>query len=87
MVKTNFNESQETAYIIDEPQESADTSIKTVTNYEMIETISDLLATSSLEKGKKIFNKCKSCHSYEKGSKSKIACFAIFSIYIDRSCR
>ena len=38
----------------------------------MVEAISLLLASASLEKGEKIFKKCGACHNYKKDSKSKI---------------
>ncbi len=71
IVKIDYDESQETAYKIDIPEPSISTTQKT-TNDEMIEAISPLLAGASFEKGKKIFNKCGTCHNYNKNSKSKI---------------
>tara|TARA_B100000686_G_scaffold352836_1_gene456180 strand:+ start:279 stop:821 length:543 start_codon:yes stop_codon:yes gene_type:complete len=37
-----------------------------------IEPIADLLATASVKKGKKVFAKCKGCHSVEKGGRNGI---------------
>ena len=72
IVKINYNESLVKAYKIDLPEASADSTMRKATNDEMVESISSLLASASLERGEKIFNKCGSCHNYKKGSKSKI---------------
>ena len=72
IVKINYNESLVKAYKIDLPEGSADSTIQKATNDEIVESISSLLASASLERGEKIFNKCGSCHNYKKGSKSKI---------------
>ena len=72
VVKINYDEPQITAYKIDIPETSADSSTQTSANDEMIESISLLLAGASLEQGEKIFKKCGACHSYKKSSKSKI---------------
>jgi len=72
VVKINYDESQITAYKIDIPEASADSSTQTSTNDKMVESISLLLAGASLEQGEKIFKKCGACHSYKKDSKSKI---------------
>ena len=72
VVKINYDESQITAYKIDIPEASADSSTQTSANDEMVEAISLLLAGASLEQGEKIFKKCGACHNYKKDSKSKI---------------
>ena len=72
IVKINYNESLVKAYKIDLPEASADSTVQKATNDEMVESVSSLLASASLEKGEKTFNKCASCHNYKKGSKSKI---------------
>ena len=72
VVKIDYGESQITAYKIDIPEASADSSTQTSANDEMIESISLLLAGASLEQGEKIFKKCGACHNYKKDSKSKI---------------
>ena len=72
IVKINYNESLVKAYKIDLPETSADSTIQKATNDEMVESISSLLASASLERGEKISNKCGACHNYKKGSKSKI---------------
>ena len=72
IVKINYNESLVKAYKIDLPETSADLTMQKATTDEMVESVSSLLASASLEKGEKKFNKCGSCHNYKKGSKSKI---------------
>ena len=72
VVKINYDESQITAYKIDIPEASADSSTQKSANNEMIEAISLLLAGASLEQGEKIFKKCGACHNNKKDSKSKI---------------
>ncbi len=72
VVKINYNESLVKAYKIDLPETSSDSTIQKATNDKVVESISSLLASASLEKGEKIFNKCGACHNYKKGSKSKI---------------
>ena len=72
VVKINYDESQITAYKIDLPEASADSSTQTSANNEMVEAISLLLAGASLEQGEKIFKKCGACHNNKKDSKSKI---------------
>ena len=39
---------------------------------EVIEPISILLASASLDNGEKLFKKCATCHNYEKGSANKV---------------
>ena len=72
VVKINYDEPQITAYKIDIPETSADSSTQTSANDEMVESISLLLAGASLEQGEKIFKKCGACHNYKKDGKSKI---------------
>ena len=72
IAKINYNESLVKAYKIDLPETSTDSTMQKTTDNEMDESISSLLASASLEKGEKNFNKCGACHNYKKGSKSKI---------------
>jgi len=72
VVKINYDEPQITAYKIDIPETSADSSTQTSTNDKMVESVSLLLAGASLEQGEKIFKKCGACHNYKKDGKSKI---------------
>jgi len=60
----------ETAYKIDVPDKNEAQSV--VKKEEVIDPISALLMNASLEKGKKIFKKCGTCHNYEKDSANKI---------------
>ncbi len=72
VVQITYDEPQITAYKIDIPETSADSSTQTSANDEMVEAISLLLAGASLEQGEKIFKKCGACHNNKKDSKSKI---------------
>ena len=72
IVGTNKTKLIETAYKIDIPQSDIGTAISSTTASEVIESISTLLTTASLEKGEKIYKKCGACHNYEKESKSKV---------------
>ena len=65
------NEKKQTAYIIDVPETDSDNS-ETVKKGGIIEPISSLLVNASVEKGKKIFKKCGSCHSYQKDGANKV---------------
>ena len=71
LVKVDYNENQETAYKIEIPETSVDSTTQKVSN-DNIEEISSLLVNASLDKGEKIFKKCGICHNYKKDSKSKI---------------
>ncbi len=71
IIDVDHHEMEETAYKIDVPETGnvvADTSDK----QEVIEPISLLLASASLEKGEKLFKKCSACHNYEKDSANKV---------------
>lgn len=65
------DEKHETAYKIDVP-ESNKNGVKVAKKEEIIEPISPLLMSASLENGQKIFKKCGTCHNYEKGSANKV---------------
>ena len=71
LVKVDYNNNQETAYKIEIPETSVDSTTQTVLKDE-IESISSLLVNASLDKGEKIFKKCAACHNYKKNSQSKI---------------
>ena len=72
IMNTEKTDLKETAYKIDIPKVAVSTAVSSATASEIIEPISALLATASLEQGTKIYKKCGACHNYEKGSKSKI---------------
>ena len=72
IVDTDKTDLKETAYKIDIPKVDVNTAVSSATASEIIEPISALLATASLEQGIKIYKKCGTCHNYEKESKSKI---------------
>ena len=66
IINTDHYEDKETAYKIEvEETSSAD---GTVEKEEIIEPISLLLASASMENGEKLFKKCATCHNYEKGA-------------------
>ena len=67
----SHDEKNETAYKIDVP-ESGDNNQVVIKKEEVIEPISSLLASASLEKGKKLSKKCGTCHNYEKDSANKV---------------
>ena len=71
IVKVEPLENQETAYKIEIPETSVDSTTQKVSN-DNIEAISSLLVNASLDKGEKNFKKCGICHNYKKDSQSKI---------------
>ena len=71
IIDTEHHEMEETAYKIDVP-ESGEVVPGAAPKVEVIEPISLLLASASLEKGEKLFKKCSSCHNYEKDSANKV---------------
>ena len=71
IVDVEHHETEETAYKIDVP-ESGENLVGEIPKEEIIEEISLLLASASLEKGEKLFKKCSSCHNYNKDSANKV---------------
>ena len=72
VVQVNNDESVETAYKIEIPEVSVDSTTQVTSNIKMFEAISSLLAEASLVEGEKISKKCGVCHNYKNDSKSKI---------------
>ena len=71
VIDIDQDEKKETAYKIDVPEDS--TAVGVVEKKEeVIEPISILLASASLDNGEKLFKKCATCHNYEKGSANKV---------------
>ena len=71
VINIDHDEKKETAYKIDVPEDP--TGIGVVEKKEeVIEPISMLLASASLDNGEKLFKKCATCHNYEKGSANKV---------------
>ena len=71
LIDTEHHDEGETAYKIDvEEMPSGDSGI--VKKEEVIEPISALLVSASLENGEKLFKKCATCHNYEKGGANKV---------------
>ncbi len=71
VINIDHHDEKETAYKIDveEMPVSEGASIK---KEEIIEPISALLASASIENGEKLFKKCATCHNYEKGGANKV---------------
>ena len=67
-----IDDNQETAYKIEIPEVSSDSTTQIATNEQTIESITPLLINASLENGAKIYKKCGTCHNYNKDSKSKV---------------
>ena len=71
LIDTEHHDEGETAYKIDvEEMPSGDSG--TVKKEEVVEPISALLVSASLENGEKSFKKCATCHNYEKGGANKV---------------
>ena len=71
IIDVEHHEMKETAYKIDVP-DSDEALPGEAPKEEIIEPISLLLASASIEKGEKLFKKCSSCHNYEKNSANKV---------------
>ncbi len=71
LIDIEHHDQKETAYKID-VEEVPTAEGSTIKKEEVIEPISALLASASLENGEKLFKKCATCHNYEKGSANKV---------------
>ena len=71
IIDTKHHDEKETAYKID-VEEMSTSDDSTAKKEEVIEPISALLTSASIENGEKIFKKCSTCHNYEKGSANKV---------------
>ena len=71
IIDTEHHDQKETAYKIDVDEDTS-TESSIVKKEEIIEPISALLASASLENGEKLFKKCATCHNYEKGGANKV---------------
>ena len=71
LIDIEHHDHKETAYKID-VEEMSTSDDSTAKKEEVIEPISALLASASIENGEKIFKKCSTCHNYEKGSANKV---------------
>ena len=71
VIDIDHDEKKETAYKIDVPEVSTGVGV-VEKKEEVIEPISMLLASASLDNGEKLFKKCATCHNYEKGSANKV---------------
>jgi len=72
IMNINPDEKKEVAYKIDLPEPDSSEAAVTAQIEAAIDPISALLMNASIEKGKKIYKKCGSCHNYEKGSVNKV---------------
>ncbi len=71
IIDTKHHDEKETAYKIDvEDSPSVEGNIEK--KEDVIEPISALLVSASMENGEKLFKKCATCHNYEKGSANKV---------------
>ena len=71
LIDTEHHDQKETAYKID-VEESATAGGTVTKKEEIIEPISALLASASMDNGEKLFKKCATCHNYEKGGANKV---------------
>ena len=71
IINTEHHDEKETAYKI-EVEESSASDGSVAKKEEIIEPISLLLASASIENGEKLFKKCATCHNYEKGGANKV---------------
>jgi len=71
IVGVDNTEIQQTAYKIEVPETVNDVS-GSDSKEEVIEPISLLLASASVDKGQKIFKKCSACHTYNKEGANKV---------------
>ena len=71
IIDVEHHEMEEAAYKIDVP-DTGEVQSGVAPKEEIIEPISLLLASASLEKGEKLFKKCSACHNYEKDSANKV---------------
>ncbi len=71
LINIDHHNDKETAYKIDVDEMPSKDSIS-VKKEEIIEPISALLVSASMENGEKLFKKCSTCHNYEKGGANKV---------------
>ncbi len=71
LIDIEHHDQKETAYKIDVQEESSADGVA-IKKEEVIEPISALLASASIENGEKLFKKCATCHNYEKGGANKV---------------
>ena len=71
LIDVEHHDQKETAYKI-EVDDIPTADGGAVKKEEVIEPISALLASASLENGEKLFKKCATCHNYEKGGANKV---------------
>ena len=72
IINDDNKERVENAYYIDISEIKTNNVVTKTQNDEIFEQISIFLTSASFEKGEKLFKKCSSCHSYEKGGVNKV---------------
>ena len=64
---------KELAYTIEIPEEdSLGSQVEEVNIFEVLPEITPMLASANLANGEKLFKKCASCHTYQKGGENKV---------------
>ena len=64
---------KELAYNIEIPEgDSSGTQVEEVNIFEVLPEITPMLASANLANGEKLFKKCASCHTYQKGGENKV---------------
>ena len=71
LINIDHHNDKETAYKIDVDEMPSKEGI-IEKKEEIIEPISALLVSASMENGEKLFKKCSTCHNYEKGGANKV---------------
>ena len=71
IIDTEHHDQEETAYKIDVEEIPIGDGVS-IKKEEVIEPISALLASASLENGEKLFKKCATCHNYNKNGVNKV---------------
>ena len=71
IINIDHHDDKETAYKIDVDEAPTGDGIS-LKKEEVIEPISALLVSASMENGEKLFKKCSTCHNYEKGGANKV---------------
>ena len=71
IIDIDHHDQKETAYRVEVEEMPSDNGL-VAKKEEVIEPISALLVSASLENGEKLFKKCATCHNYEKGGANKV---------------
>ena len=71
IIDIDHHDQKETAYRVEVEEMPSDNGL-VAKKEEVIEPISALLVSASLENGEKLYKKCATCHNYEKGGANKV---------------